>query len=139
MKLAHKFVLGAFLLASLIWVVSLYAVSVSRRALRDSIEHSSAILAAKTMDEVDRMIHSAIDDWLVYSAGPLVRRTLEASNQEFEKFQDVQAYIDEQDRKRQAVRRAAHVSHLALEEHQCPGRGGQGSEVAAANDGPKAY
>ncbi len=103
MKLAHKFILGAFLLASLIWVVGFYAVTVSRQALQDSIEDSSTILAAKMMDEVDRSIHVAIDDWLIYSAGPLVQRTVEASNQEFENLQDVQAYIDEQDRKWQAV------------------------------------
>ena len=97
MKLAHKLTAGAILAALLIWVVGLYAVTVSRRALEDSIEHSSKMLATNLMDEVDRAIHAAIDDWLIYSASPLVQRTLKASNQEFEKLQDVQAYIDRQE------------------------------------------
>jgi len=97
MKLAHKLTAGAFLAALLIWVVGLYAVAIGRRALEDSIEHSSTMLAANLMNEVDRAIHAAIDDWLIYSAGPLVQRTLKASNQEFEKLQDVQAHIDRQE------------------------------------------
>lgn len=97
MKLSHKLILGALLLASLVWVVGLYAVTVSERALADYIEESSAVLATKIMDEVDRAIDAGIDDWLVYSASPLLQRTIRASNQEFEKLQDVEAHLDAQD------------------------------------------
>ena len=103
MKLMHKLVLGALLLTSLIWVVGFYAVGASRRALRDAIEGSSAALAAKTMDEVDRVIHGDVDDWLVYSVGPLVQRTIEASNQEFETLRDIQATIDRRDEEWRSV------------------------------------
>ena len=89
MKLSHKLVLTSLLLSSLIWLVGFYAVGVSRRALQDSIEGSSAVLAAKTMDEVDMAIEAAIDDWLVYSVSPLVQRVVKASNQEFEELQDI--------------------------------------------------
>jgi len=96
-KLAHKLIVGVLLLMSLIWGVGLYAVAASRRALEDSIEQSSAVLAAAVMNEVDRAVHTAIDDWLIYSAGPLVRGTVKASNEEFEKLPDVRAYIDRHD------------------------------------------
>jgi len=97
MKLSHKLVLTSLLLSSLIWLVGLHAVGVSRRALQDSIEGSSAVLAAKTMDEVDRAIHAAIDDWRIYSVGPLMQRVIKASNEEFEELQDIQVYIDRRD------------------------------------------
>ena len=97
MKLMHKLVLGALLLTSLIWVVGFYAVEASRRALQDAIEGSSAVLAAKTIDEVDRAMHAAIDDWLIYSVSPLVQRTIKASNRQFETLQDIQATIDRRD------------------------------------------
>ena len=97
MKLMHKLVLGALLLTSLIWVVGFYAVGASRRALKDSIESSSAVLAAETMNQVDSAIHAAVDDWFIYSVGPLVQRTIQASNREFETLHDIQATIDRRD------------------------------------------
>jgi len=44
MKTAHKLFLVSVVLALLIWAVGLYAVAVSRRALRRSIERTSASL-----------------------------------------------------------------------------------------------
>ena len=67
MRIAHKLTLGSLLLASLIWAAGFYAVAVSRRALRRSIEGASARQAAEVMDEVDRAIHGSIDDWRVSS------------------------------------------------------------------------
>ena len=98
MKIAHKLIIGSLLLTSLIWAVGLYAASVSRRAMQRSIETNSSMLATGIMAEVDRAIHAAVDDWLIYSAGPLVHRTIEASNRQFEKLADVQGYLDTQDR-----------------------------------------
>jgi len=97
MKLSHKLVLTSLLLSSLIWIVGFYAIALSRRALQDSIEGSSAVLAVKARDEVDRLIHAALDDWLIYSVSPLGQRVIKASNQEFEELQDIQAYIDRRD------------------------------------------
>ncbi|MGB2821887.1 MAG: response regulator [Phycisphaerae bacterium] len=98
MRLSHKLILGSLLLSSLIWVVGLYAVTVSRRSLEDAIERSSAILASEIMDEVDRAIHANIDEWRTYSASPLCQRAIQASNRQFGELQDIRAYIDRGDR-----------------------------------------
>jgi PAS domain S-box-containing protein len=107
MKISHKLFLGSFMLALLIGAVGLYAVTVSRRALRESIERTSANLAAKVMDEVDGVICAAIDDWRIYASSVILRRALDASNEQFEGLPDVRAYIDLQDRQWQAASKEA--------------------------------
>ena len=73
MKTTHKLVLGSLLLASMIWVVGIYAVSVSRRELRRRIEESTAELAQATLNKVDDLVHSCVEDWQVFCAAPSVR------------------------------------------------------------------
>jgi signal transduction histidine kinase/CheY-like chemotaxis protein/HPt (histidine-containing phosphotransfer) domain-containing protein len=96
-KLSHKLIIVSLLLSSLVWGMGFYALGVSQRALQDSIEGSSQMLAEKTMDEVDGVIHDAIYDWVVYSVNPLAQDVIKASNNEFEKLQDIQAHIDSRD------------------------------------------
>ncbi len=119
MKTAHKLFLVSVVLALLIWAVGLYAVAVSRRALRRSIERTSASLVYEILDEVDRTVYSAIDEWRVYCTDPLLRGSLEQSNRLFDDLPDVQGYIERQDREWQTAGRGVltpHMSSLLLNE-----------------------
>jgi len=97
MRIAHKLFLGSLFLAGMIWAVDLYAVAVSRQALGDFIEGASTNLAAKLIDEVDRTIATATNDWLVYASDPLLVSTVQASNRRFSQMPDVRSYIDDED------------------------------------------
>ena len=98
MKISHKLLLVIALPAILIWVVGFYAQVVGERSLRKSIERSSVARASAVMDEIDRVMHIHIAEWMAYVRSPLVQRTLAASNKQFRRMSDRQRYIDDQDR-----------------------------------------
>jgi hypothetical protein len=97
MKILHKLLLGMALPASLIWGVGLYATNASKQSLREAIERTSAASAGAVMDEIDRVMHNRITQWVSHVRSPLVQEALTASNLEFEQLPDAQRYLDEQD------------------------------------------
>ncbi|UCD75873.1 MAG: PAS domain S-box protein [Phycisphaerales bacterium] len=97
MKISGKLIIGSVSLAAMIWAVGFYSVAASRQSLRQSIEHSSTLLAEQYMTSIDRFIHDSLDEWRVYSTSPLLQQTLQESNRQFDSQPDSQAYIDEQD------------------------------------------
>ncbi len=100
MKIAYKLILWATVSAALTWtwVVGFYATSAGQDSLRQVIERTSAARASGVMDEIDRVMHTRIAEWIAYVRSPVARRVLRASNREFEHLEDREQYIDEQDR-----------------------------------------
>lgn len=93
----HQLVLASVLAAILIGLVGLYATTAGERSLRRAIERRSAAHAGAVISEIDRVMHTRITQWMAYSNRPLVRRTLESSNSQFDRLPDRQAYIDKVD------------------------------------------
>ena len=98
MKLTYRFVLVSCVLASLTMVVGLYAVNVSGGALVERIEAHSRSMAAEIMDKVDMTVHAGIDKWRGFCATSLMAHELEGSNRQFDALEDMQAYMDREDR-----------------------------------------
>ena len=96
-KIKHKLLLGLLSLASLVWVLGFYAVSVSERALQESIESSSTSLVVRLIDEIDSTIHERMHAFEEYTTSPFLQDVLCKANLAFEGLPDVQGYIDRQD------------------------------------------
>lgn len=96
MKIRQKLILGFAGIASLVGAVGIMCVNTSQRALQKSIGESSVALAVETMDKIDRNIYYTIVEFQAYCSDLLLQETIAKSNQEFEKLENLQKYIDEQ-------------------------------------------
>ena len=94
MNLVHKLGLAMVVPALLIWIVGVYATSVTEASLRSSIESTAALRAKAVMDEIDRTIDHRAAGWAAFVRSTIVRETLAASNERFEALDDPRARID---------------------------------------------
>jgi PAS domain S-box-containing protein len=95
MKIRQKLILGFAGIASLVGVVGIMCVNTSQRALQKSTGESSVALAVETMDKIDRNIYYTIEEFQAYCSDLVLQKTIEKSNREFEKLENLQEYIDE--------------------------------------------
>ena len=98
MKIKQKLILGFVGIASLVGIVGIMCVNTSQRALQKSIGESSVALAVETMDKIDRHIYHTIEEFQAYCSDLILQETVAKSNQEFEKLENLQKHIDEQDK-----------------------------------------
>jgi len=96
MKIRQKLILGFVGIASLVGIVGIMCVNTSQRALQKSIGESSVALAVETMDKIDRNIYYTIEEFQAYCSDLVLQETIAESNREFEKLENLQKYIDEQ-------------------------------------------
>jgi diguanylate cyclase (GGDEF)-like protein/PAS domain S-box-containing protein len=97
MKILNKMILGFSVIILSIWVVEFFAVDISKKALKKSIEKSSVSLAVQTIDELDKNIFRRIEETQLYSKDLRLQKTVLESNREFAKLDDIQAYINKKD------------------------------------------
>jgi len=97
MKIGHKLTLGFLVVALLVGVVGYLAINASQKALQESIGESSVSLAVGVLDEIDRGIYNKIERFQSFQ-DPSLQETIAKSNQEFEKLDDIQSYINEKDK-----------------------------------------
>ena len=97
MKIKHKLLLGMAISIIMSWGVGFFALSTSRRVLKESIVTHSAAQAESVMGEIARSVRSRIAQWKTYSQDPLLLRTLRDSNRQFDELSDKQGYIDERE------------------------------------------
>ena len=98
MRIRHKLLLGSLLLSFLVGAVGFYATGVSRKSLHRNVTASSEELAAKLVREVDRGIHVQLDGWRAFVSSPQLLDVLEFSNKSFAAQDDVEEFLDRQDR-----------------------------------------
>ncbi|NQV04589.1 MAG: HAMP domain-containing protein [Candidatus Omnitrophica bacterium] len=97
MKLNQKLILGFLVLAALVAVIGYVSFYISRATLEQHIKESSVSLAVETLDKIDRHIYSKIETFQEYSKDLILQKSILESNQEFEKLDDIQAYIVSKD------------------------------------------
>lgn len=97
MKLIHKLILGFLIVALLIWVNGYLAVTNSKRLVKNYFINSSRSLAIELMKEIDSSVFRKIELFQEYSSDELLGDTLMKSNQDFDKLDDIMAYITEKD------------------------------------------
>ncbi len=107
MKIRQKLILGFVGIASLVGVVGIMCVNTSQRALQKSIGESSVALAVETMDKIDRNIYYTIEEFQAYCCDLVLQETIAESNREFEKLENLQKYIDEQNNEWISAQKAA--------------------------------
>ncbi len=97
MKISHKIL--AVVVAQVVFtaLVGTYAVHSTRKAMCTWVEDAARSRAASIADEIDRQIHTRLQEWKAYTRSSLVQKTLSESNDEFEVMPDVQAEIDRRD------------------------------------------
>ncbi len=98
MRIIHKLLLGFLWVILLIWIIGYFAVYTGQKALQKSIEDNSISLAIEIFDQIDRNIYYKVELFQLYAKDPALQREVLASNQEFEKLDNIQAYIDRQDK-----------------------------------------
>ena len=98
MRIRQKLILGFVSIALLIAVVGYISVSKSQKVLQESIGEKSTAFAAKMLEHIDRCIYSRIETFQQYSRDLIAQRVISESNKEFEKLDNIQAYISEKDR-----------------------------------------
>ena len=82
----------------LMWVSIFWIFSSSRKVLHKAIGENSVALAVEILDKIDRNIHNRIELFQEYTQDTIPQRAVLESNTEFEKLDDIQAYISRQDR-----------------------------------------
>ncbi len=97
MKIVHKLLLSFLVFVLLIWLVGYLAISTSQDALRMQIGKSFSHLAVNILAEIEKDINSKVELFQEYSKDLTLQSGTSESNQEFEKLDNIQAYIDKKD------------------------------------------
>jgi len=110
MKIKEKLILGFVGIASLVGAIGYICIFTSQRALQKTIGENSVTLAIETIDKIDRALGHTIEDFQAYSTSLLLQKTVTKSNQEFDNLENIQDYIDKQDRKWVSKQKGATIS-----------------------------
>jgi signal transduction histidine kinase/ActR/RegA family two-component response regulator len=99
MKIRNKLILASVAIALLVaGFVGYIAVSTGQHALQSSIGKVSVTLADRILDDIGGNIHHRIEEVQFFCNKSTVQEELAISNKEFDKFDNVQHYIDQQDK-----------------------------------------
>lgn len=98
MRIGQKLTFGFVGVALLVAAVGYLSVNASQKALQQTIGENSVTLAVETLDKIDRNIYSKIEEFRSYSNDLVLQGVVTKSNQEFEKLDDIQNYINEKDK-----------------------------------------
>ncbi len=96
MKIGQKLILGFTMVAFSIGTVGYISINISRGVLQKTIREKSIAFLAETMDKIDRGIYDKIERWQSFKESTLLE-TIIKSNQEFEKIDNIQNYINKKD------------------------------------------
>src|SRR3989338_6503685 len=98
MKIIYKLIIGFMAVVLLIWAVGYFAVNSSQKALQKSIIDNSLLLSNKVMDEIDSDIYKRIEIFREYGRDLILQKAVLESNKEFAGLDNIQVFIDKQDR-----------------------------------------
>ncbi|MFC1782771.1 response regulator [Planctomycetota bacterium] len=97
MKISKKLILGLLSIVLLMSMIGYLSVDASRKALQKRIRNESVEMAANILGYVDRAIYMRIEQLQAYAQDLSGEPILISSNQEFEKLDNIQEYINKQD------------------------------------------
>ncbi|GBE05851.1 phytochrome-like protein cph1 [bacterium BMS3Abin10] len=98
MKIIYKLIGGFLAVSLLICLTGYLAVNASKKIMQSVFTDNVSNMALRIMDEIDRDMNYKIETIRAYSADPDLHETVTRSNQDFEKLDDIQAYINNKDR-----------------------------------------
>ena len=89
---------GFISVALLVTVVGFISVNASRKILQKNIGENYVALAIEMLRHIDGSIYARVETFQEYCRDLVTQRVISESNKEFEKLENIQAYIDKQDR-----------------------------------------
>lgn len=98
MKIRKKIITGFLCIALLVGVFGYVSIGMSQKVLKETIGQSYLVLANNTMQTIDRQLHRMVEQIQIYSRGLARDGELAKLNQEFEQLENIQQYIDLQDK-----------------------------------------
>ena len=97
-SIGTKLIISFLLFVVLLGALAYYSVFVSKTFLEQSVGKSSVFLAEEMLRIVDKSTYSKIEELQRYSKNALLQNTVVQSNEEFEKIEDREEYINRIDR-----------------------------------------
>jgi len=98
-KISQKLIIAFTYIVLLTALLGYISVNTGQKALREAVGQSSVILVRETLDKIDRGIYYRIERWESYIfANPILSEVIAESNQEFERLDNTQNYINGKDR-----------------------------------------
>jgi len=97
MKIGQKLTLGFLAVAVLIAITGYLSINIGRTILKKKIGEGNVLLASKILEAIDKNIYTRIDVFREFCGDLNVQKTIARSNSQFEKLENIQAYIDKQD------------------------------------------
>jgi len=98
MKLIHKMILIILLITLLFGVSTILNIKNSTTAFQEIIGKSYSILVTDTIGQIDRNIYNRIEILRSYSKDELLHSTIKESNDIFAALEDIDAYINQNDK-----------------------------------------
>jgi HAMP domain-containing protein len=98
MRIKTKILFGFLAVAFLLIFVELISINVSQSELERSIGSTSALLASDLIDKIDRDIYARIEYCEALTTRPLLRQSVMASNELFDKMTDREDFIKLKDK-----------------------------------------
>ncbi len=103
MKVKYKLFLGFTIVTSLVWIVGISAIIVTRNNLKKTIEQYSAAAISGITHYVDKDIYSKVEYFSGRTKGAMLQKEIAASNTAFSKMHDPLRQIIETDKKWQIL------------------------------------
>jgi signal transduction histidine kinase/ActR/RegA family two-component response regulator len=97
MKIAHKLPLAFLGIALIVALAGYFSVTTCQRTLQNTIGENSALLAAETLDKIDRYIWQQIKEMHVLSQCDNLQEELYRSNEEFASRNDITETLTKRD------------------------------------------
>jgi PAS domain S-box-containing protein len=99
MKIRTKIISGFILMSLIISFAGYFYIDLSRSALEEEIGISSMVLVNETVMQIDRNIYRRMEEWQVRKDIGHFQDLIKKSNDEFSELDDIEEYIDRQDKK----------------------------------------
>lgn len=97
MRIEPKLITSYLLVISFIGIIGYISFDISQHDLQKSVGERQISLALEIIDSIEKSTHNKFVLFKMYVNEPLVKETVRLSNQQFEKLNDVQDYINKQD------------------------------------------
>lgn len=98
MKLIHKLILGYIIILTIFWSFGYLTVFFNKKVMQDLVLSESELFASETLENISRQIRNRYEIFQEYAGGSELQESVLMSNRDFDKLDDVQAYINKRER-----------------------------------------
>ena len=97
LKIRTRIIIGFLIVVFSIGIGGYISIIISQDYFKDLIGENAVFWSQQVIDNIDRNIENRIEEIENYTIDSILQKYVVDSNQEFEKLNDIQAYINEQD------------------------------------------